>query len=443
VDRAIAILVDACTHETLPEVCAKAGLPSIQASGSKRERIRERFLALDSRKLLQAVLSVAETHGKHDLKEEAFLVIEQDQRPITEITRRDVAKCLEQATLQGSLDLIDFLERIWPDIEWMGGRNSWGTSIASQVTQHMVRNDDWTIEELFVELGVLHCSRHRFEKLLELTVSPLARRGEGQLPLVECLNSLLRANGYLLEIAGYDSGHPIFEVKPIASGVTGRPKNLIFASSGPKPVIGFSDAINNDVLILEHESSCLVYDRPIPPDGLLWRDLVDWYRDTSMNAAADDTTCRKALGKRLTSSLASPPETLLFRTYFKAFSTRLGSDLPALVPQVYLHYDPAAVSRLRHRASFPRQRMDFLLLLPQNARVVIEVDGQQHYASDDGKPSPERYAEMVSADRDLRLLGYEIYRFGGKELTGDAATELITRFFERLFASHGVGKPIH
>ena len=61
--------------------------------------------------------------------------------------------------------------------------------------------------------------------------------------------------------------------------------------------------------------------------------------------------------------------------------------------------------------------MDFLLLLPNSVRVVIECDGQQHYADNTGKASPRRYAAMMAADRDLRLKGYEVYRFGGAELT--------------------------
>jgi hypothetical protein len=45
---------------------------------------------------------------------------------------------------------------------------------------------------------------------------------------------------------------------------------------------------------------------------------------------------------------------------------------------------------------------------------------------------------MVSADRDLRLSGYEVYRFGANELVGDAADSLFERFFERLWEVHGV-----
>jgi very-short-patch-repair endonuclease len=61
--------------------------------------------------------------------------------------------------------------------------------------------------------------------------------------------------------------------------------------------------------------------------------------------------------------------------------------------------------------------MDFLLLLDRHRRVVLEVDGIQHYADDDGSANTARYAEMVAADRELRLAGYEVYRFGGAEIS--------------------------
>jgi len=77
--------------------------------------------------------------------------------------------------------------------------------------------------------------------------------------------------------------------------------------------------------------------------------------------------------------------------------------------------------------------MDFLLLLPHRARVVIECDGKQHYADADGRADPRQYADMMRTDRDLRLKGYEVYRFGGAELAGDSgAQHLLNAFFDRL-----------
>jgi hypothetical protein len=45
---------------------------------------------------------------------------------------------------------------------------------------------------------------------------------------------------------------------------------------------------------------------------------------------------------------------------------------------------------------------------------------------------------VVGADRDLRLAGYEVYRFGSNEVVGQNAAALIERFFDRLRALHKV-----
>jgi very-short-patch-repair endonuclease len=214
--------------------------------------------------------------------------------------------------------------------------------------------------------------------------------------------------------------------------VVGTPKNLTFASIGPKPEIGFADAINNDIVILSNATSCLIYERSIPRDGLLWSELVDWWRGHEAEPSPDPA---RALGLRLRAALASDAERCLFDTYFRLYKPRFDSALPALVPQVYLHYDPAIVKQLRRRATFPRQRMDFLLLLPNKQRVVIEVDGAHHFTRE-GEPSLVAYAEMVSGDRDLRLAGYEIYRFGANELVGEASLKVIEHFFDRLWSLH-------
>jgi hypothetical protein len=47
---------------------------------------------------------------------------------------------------------------------------------------------------------------------------------------------------------------------------------------------------------------------------------------------------------------------------------------------------------------------------------------------------------MVSADRELCLAGYEVYRFGANELVGDGVESRITDFFEKLFRLHRVGR---
>jgi very-short-patch-repair endonuclease len=112
--------------------------------------------------------------------------------------------------------------------------------------------------------------------------------------------------------------------------------------------------------------------------------------------------------------------------------------LPALIPQVYLHYDPYTFKQLNGEKRLARQRMDFLLLFSNNERVVIEVDGQQHYSTE-GRADPRKYAEMVAEDRRLQLSGYDMYRFGGYELQGDQGRELVEEFFRQLFRRHRIG----
>lgn len=284
----------------------------------------------------------------------------------------------------------------------------------------------------------------RLFDLLEYLVHPTVRKGDAQEAFAQLLNRVLRHDRFELVVTGDISGRPLFTVWPIQAGVLGKPKNLIFSSTGPKPEIGFVDAVNNDIALLTNAEHCLVYDEPLEPDGLLWTQLVNWWAKRA-GLLASDSAARKKLGERLLSSLASEPERLFFSAYFAVFKARLGADLPALVPQVYLHYDPVPLRQLRARGDgrrFDVQRMDFLMLLPLGVRVVIELDGQQHYSTGTGlaaKPSPEEYARTVRADRNLRLAGYEVYRFGGYELRDDvAATALVDDFFTRLFVRHKV-----
>lgn len=220
-------------------------------------------------------------------------------------------------------------------------------------------------------------------------------------------------------------------------GGVGTPvKNLIFAADGPKPELVLRDAVNNDIEIVRNGEYCLVYEQPIPADGLKFSNLIEWWRERQGFA---DTVPRRDVGvdlhKRLQASLAKNPVEL---RVFDAYAARYKNeqfDIPALLPQVYLHFDPA--TQLTRRAAgesgspLARQRMDFLILFSNRNRVVIEVDGKQHYAKDE-IASPALYSEMVAEDRRLKLAGYEVYRFGGAELMRNGADGMLAEFFDQL-----------
>ena len=184
-----------------------------------------------------------------------------------------------------------------------------------------------------------------------------------------------------------------------------------------KPDIRLSDAINNEVEIAPEQEAILVYDWAVPDHGRLWRDLQAWFAQT--RRIPDDQTAKEALYRRLKQSLPSnsPPQQEFFRSYHSVYRAAI-PHLPALLPEVWLHWDWKTV-RERGVHALTRHRMDFLLLLPRRGRVVIEIDGRQHYAGEDGMADPQRYARMAAGDRDLRLTGYEVYRFGAAELHGD------------------------
>jgi hypothetical protein len=253
---------------------------------------------------------------------------------------------------------------------------------------------------------------------------------------VEQLNLQFEQDG--LQVRMVEGRYQVIELAAVqgAGRVKGAPKNLIFASTGPKPDVVLVDAINNDIKIVKNAEFCLVYERPISKSGLKWGDLVDWWANKQRKDPEDPEVQRDLYKRLLEATRTSPPEKLLFEAYYQTFR-EVGAGLPALVPQVYLHYDQRTVNELYGAKRLPRQRMDFLMLLSDAVRVVIEVDGQQHY-SESGSPSPVKYAGMVAADRQLRLAGYEVFRFGGAELQREEHKEDVARFFLDLFAQHGL-----
>ncbi|MFE6481769.1 hypothetical protein ACFVGN_02320 [Streptomyces sp. NPDC057757] len=228
------------------------------------------------------------------------------------------------------------------------------------------------------------------------------------------------------------------------NGPSGTFKNLIFAAVGPKPKIVLRDAVNNDVEIVQNAENCLVYSDPLSAQGLTWRQIVTWWTTNHMTSV-DEPAAADALYRRLYRSLDSLPEQTLLRTYCARYAEPDGFDLPALIPQVYLHYDPYTRKSAECTGALYRQRMDFLLLAPDRSRIVIEVDGAHHYgtkneADESGcvayTASPRLYSEMVAEDRRLRLAGYEIYRFGGWELTRPDSPQVIADFFTELLDRH-------
>jgi very-short-patch-repair endonuclease len=424
----------------IPKVASTLGMDAgeeSEAFSSKRAYVVKRLVGWPKGKLVELAKTVQETYPNDSLQRVIEEFDASQPYRISSITRQHLFSCIDSLPpIQGKIEIVEFMEKLWP-LRTMrpSGFDLRCMTAHDEVCQHMVLNDDYSFPQMLEHLGLMDMSNRKLVELLEWAVHPLVRTDSDQLAYTEGLNANLKHDGYALVACDQMSGYPIFRVAANTSGVQGAAKNLIFASTGPKPEIVLSDAINNDILLVKNEEYCLVYDKPLTKDGLLWSQLVAWWAERNSLDVSDET--ERKLYSRLTQSLSTAPEKLLFRTFFKTFRPLLGHRLPALVPQVYLHYDPYTLAQLAQQRRLPRQRMDFLFLLSSFERIVIEVDGHQHY-SDAGKPSPQKYAEMASADRQLRLLGYEVYRFGGAELAEGVGETVITDFFTGLFRKHGV-----
>ncbi|MDX2531560.1 hypothetical protein [Streptomyces scabiei] len=242
-------------------------------------------------------------------------------------------------------------------------------------------------------------------------------------------------------------------------GASGGFRNLIFAGTGPKPEMVLDDSVGNYLEITANAEHWLFYDRPLTSQGLTWRDMLDWWPTTSAFTsiagevdASDPAALGHTLYKRLFASLpaTSPPAQKLFITYCSRYGRPDGLDQPALIPEVHLHYDPYTRRERGGRGPLNRERMDFLLLLPNRVRIVIEVDGKHHYTRQQASPAgqeawtaaPDLYSVMVAEDRALRLKGYEVYRFGGYELMQSEAEDVVSTFFNRLLADSDVSPPL-
>lgn len=419
-----------------PGICDALGLPSAPDDPdlSKREYIATRLSGIPDDPVAIAekfveMFPVASGSSSSFAIEE---ILWRDRRDVSvsKKHRRELARSLCGVPLAlHSEGLMSALSRLWvldgePFIDYMTE-----SSLRARIERHVIQNpEDRNVETLFDAVGAFDCTDYRFVRFLESLVDHRVRPDEdAQRFLVAKMNESLAPIGIRFQETGVDGGYPVFGLSSDRN-LASRPKNLIFASS-VKPDLRFVDAINNDIEVVSRSDKVLIYDRPISDEGLTWQQLQDWWADFRGLGPGD---AKASLYRRLKSSLPedSPPQRLLFDAYHRAFGAAIPA-LPALLPEVWLHYDPVTIAR-RGRDALFRQRMDFLLLVSARRRIVIEVDGAHHYATGDV------YADTMKADRDLRLSGYEVYRFGAKELLRVGAKAAAVDFFHRLYESHGI-----
>ncbi len=114
---------------------------------------------------------------------------------------------------------MDLLEKHWPTIRTAPSPISVEHSVSDDLSQHAVRNDDWTSTEILDRCGFFESSQARVFQFLEDIVHPIRRDQEEQERIVAKLNPILRKDAYRFIPSGRISGYPVYKISEvIASG---------------------------------------------------------------------------------------------------------------------------------------------------------------------------------------------------------------------------------
>ena len=347
----------------------------------------------------------------------------------------------------------EFAKRVCPDIEEQTyGYGSRTVPVINDIARHMDSFNDWDFTYLFdTVLDLLNISDDKFIYFCEQYVNPVFRRKrlndddewiDISQECIEAINRGLSDIGMSLQPIEQIAGRIKYKALPNNQGTQEPIKNIIFAAKY-KPDIVLDDALSNEIRVV-NANGALIYDQGIPADGISWETLSTWYE------LLDIENTEKKMAHLFYNCLDSEPEKLFYKAYISYLKSHT-KQIPALIPQVYMYYDPKTKSQ-RDWQIFEHQKMDFMMIISPSQRVVFEIDGSQHYAEDEVVPgtkykhyaSPIRYAEMMKAHREMCLAGYDVYRFGGRELWVNEQTseeEIISNikaFFDKLFDKYHI-----
>lgn len=132
---------------------------------------------------------------------------------ITQVTRSLILDqiLLGKRLFHGRMDLMSFLRRVW-DLSAIPSTDSRYNNADGDIWQHMVRNDDWSYEELLCDrLNILGCEDSIFLRFLETCVHPLAVRDDVEAKsLSDIFNKYLEIDGYKLIVTSNISGRAVY-----------------------------------------------------------------------------------------------------------------------------------------------------------------------------------------------------------------------------------------
>lgn len=297
-----------------------------------------------------------------------------------------------------------FFQRVYPraaEIRYNG------TSLLNEIARHCdAFPGDWGDDTgIFDKVNIFRWTDQEFLCFCKEYVNPVFNRlvwDEEQEEWVSLQPNCVKAINLYLGDCGYELRpsnkivdkieYELFEL----TGVKGKINNIVFAAIS-KPDILLTDVLNNTVQIPINEEKYLLYDKEIGAGGLSWKELLEWYDENNW-------LWGYSLKERLYDAVkhcGSPIEEQFFNCYLDAVK-EFGDGIPALLPQVYLYYD-SKVQKDRTIKIFDHQCMDFLILFSGSQRVVIELDGAQHYSDDPIEITGKQYPIRPASPPNMRI----------------------------------------
>lgn len=208
----------------VPSLCTRLGLEGgteQEAFSSKYKYASKRLQALPGKRIVEIARQYLAEEDHFALSEVLRVLDENQERPITELTRKRLMSILEGQALCAEMEAVEFLQKLWPTgaMPCVTDPSDWTyRSLEEAVFQHTVRNDDWSNTDLLRAAGFPEMSRHEVGRFLVALVDPLAQSPERQAQLVVAINDLIRHDGYELIEAGRISGSPHYRMGDAKQG---------------------------------------------------------------------------------------------------------------------------------------------------------------------------------------------------------------------------------
>ena len=226
----------------LPAICDDIGLPTAPDNENltKRQYIHSRLAKIaEGDQARDVAINFANRYPLGTYGNDATFFIEemlwQSREPEVSLrVRRGLAAELDDVELftyaAGFLEVLGRLFVLDPD-----GLMLWNErrSIIWKIRQHVIRNpEDWSVTQLFQEIGAFKCTSERFRRLIAALAGSEARPDEeSQRSFVAAVNSTLAADGFELAEIGEVDGYPDFSFVKLGDPTRDpRPQNRPGAS---------------------------------------------------------------------------------------------------------------------------------------------------------------------------------------------------------------------